>query len=380
MEDLLRQLLTDNQFFQGGLLLGAFGIILAYARRIPNMLMHIGQRLWTVSVVVRDQQLIEWINHWLAISEYGQRNRWFTAHAMYLDGSNLTPVLGPGYGLHRFMHGGTVVWFKHELEDQGVKGQTSLIRIRTLGRSQDAVRGLLNEAAGLANQKQSNRTPIFINSDEGYWHRLSHVSKRSKDSVYLRAGLMDFILKDALDFIDRRGWYDERGIPHRRGYLLHGPPGNGKTTVIRAIANELNMPIYALVLSGEEMTDSVLATTIGRIPDPCIVVLEDFEKLSLENTNITMSGMLNAIDGPLASEGRILIMTANDISDFHPSMLRSGRIDQQWEIGNPDEHTIESYVTKLFPHQENGFVKEAHEEGWSMADLQSKLISTIPKQ
>ncbi len=209
---------------------------------------------------------------------------------------------------------------------------------------------------------------------------LNSASKRPSGSVYLESGLMNTILRDAQSFFNTRGWYTQRGIPYRRGYLLHGPSGNGKTTIVRALANELNLPIYALVLSGEDLSDASLANAFGRVPDPSIVVLEDFEKLDLEKTQVTMAGLLNAIDGPLASEGRILVVTANDIDTLHPSLLRPGRVDERWEIANPDEDTITSYIDQLFPqHSGNGMVKEACDDGWSMADLQHRLVVTKDK-
>lgn len=376
MHELLEQLLANNEFLQGGLLLGALGILVAYARRIPALLSHIIQRLWTVSLVVRDETLIQWMSHWLAISDYGQQNRWLVGHTQWAD-SKLFSVLGPGYGMHRFFYKGTIVWLQHELEDQGIRGKVSVLNIKTLGRNTKAIRSLIDEAIDLANEEQLGRTPIFINTDQGNWYRINTVAKRASTSVFLKMGLMETILRDAAGFLGTQDWYNQRGIPYRRGYLLYGPPGNGKTTIIRALASDLNLPIYALVLSGEELTDARLANALGRVPDPCIVVLEDFEKLNLENTNITMSGLLNAIDGPLASEGRILIMTANDISDFHPSLLRPGRIDEQWEILNPDEQTVATYVDALFPQSSsNGVVKEAMNKEWSMADLQHRLVST----
>lgn len=376
MHELLEQLLASNQFLQGGLLLGALGIAVAYARRIPALLSHIIQRLWTVSLVVRDETLIQWMSHWLAISEYGQRNRWLVGHTQWAD-SKLFSVLGPGYGMHRFFYKGTIVWLQHELEDQGIRGKVSVLNVKTLGRNTKAIRSLINEAIDLANEEQFGRTPIFINNDHGNWYRINTVAKRPSASVFLKRGLMETILGDAAEFLDTRNWYNQRGIPYRRGYLLYGPPGNGKTTIIRALASELNLPIYALVLSGEDLTDDRLANALGRVPDPCVVVLEDFEKLNLEKTNITMSGLLNAIDGPLASEGRILILTANDISTFHPSLLRPGRIDEQWEILNPDEQTVATYVDTLFPQSGgNGVIGEAMDKDWSMADLQHRLVST----
>ena len=142
-------------------------------------------------------------------------------------------------------------------------------------------------------------------------------------------------------------WYADRGIPFRRGYLLHGVPGSGKSSLIHAIAGELMLDIYVVSLSSSWISDSTLTTLMGRVPARCIVLLEDLdaaftrstlrdedstgapESKTSSNTNeagdsthsrrgrhkhdhlsdvntLSLSGLLNALDGVAASEGRIL--------------------------------------------------------------------------
>lgn len=65
--------------------------------------------------------------------------------------------------------------------------------------------------------------------------------KRPLDSVVLDEGLADAILSDVKDFIDDPQWYTDRGIPYRRGYLLYGPPGCGKSSFITALAGKTSV-------------------------------------------------------------------------------------------------------------------------------------------
>lgn len=124
-------------------------------------------------------------------------------------------------------------------------------------------------------------------------------------------------------------WYAERGIPFRRGYLLHGIPGGGKTSLVIAVASELSLPIYSLSLSSSLLSDEVLVRLLQEISHTkCVLLLEDIDVLGTlclkrrdedensagkmkEEKKLTLSGLLNTLDGTLASNGRLLFMTAS---------------------------------------------------------------------
>lgn len=86
------------------------------------------------------------------------------------------------------------------------------------------------------------------------------------ESVLLRKR---FIL---LNFVN-----DHQGIPYRRGYLLHGPPGSGKTSFIQALAGDLDYNLCILNLSERGLTDDRLHLILSIIPERCIMVLEDID-------------------------------------------------------------------------------------------------------
>jgi chaperone BCS1 len=157
------------------------------------------------------------------------------------------------------------------------------------------------------------------------WRPLGHPHrKRPIASVILDAGISDRILRDCNEFISNPQWYTERGIPYRRGYLLHGPPGCGKSSYITALAGELGFSICVLNLSERGLSDDRLNHLLSVAPQQTIILLEDVDaafvsredtvqqKAAYEGLNrVTFSGLLNCLDGVASTEARIMFMTTN---------------------------------------------------------------------
>src|SRR6267154_2940693 len=91
-------------------------------------------------------------------------------------------------------------------------------------------------------------------------------------------------------------WYADRGIPFRRGYLLHGVPGSGKSSLIHATAGELMLDIYVVSLSSSWISDSTLTTLMGRVPARCVLLLEDLDAAFTRSTSRDDSGPDNDKD------------------------------------------------------------------------------------
>lgn len=107
---------------------------------------------------------------------------------------------------------------------------------------------------------------------------------------------------DVRTFLKSKSWYIARSIPWRRGYLLYGPPGTGKTSVIKAIASELDLNLSIVNLAAERLDDQQLCTLLGSAPARSVLLFEDIDAASRERETstagrgITLSGLLNAIN------------------------------------------------------------------------------------
>ncbi|KAI0349567.1 P-loop containing nucleoside triphosphate hydrolase protein [Trametes cingulata] len=246
------------------------------------------------------------------------------------------------------------LWYKYryvtitrdQVNDGPWNSPRQTIQIRILTRDHDILRQLLLEAKKLYNQASENMISIYVSEPSDYWKRVSTQHKRPMKSIILDPGVIELVLNDAKDFLASKAWYAERGIPHRRGYLLYGAPGAGKTSMIHSIAGELNLDIYILSLSRLGLDDTSLSSTIADLPTKCIVLgvnraIEDPEKEQQDGKdprhgrkgmNEPSPGLLNALDGIAAQEGRILFATTNDYDALDPALCRPGRLDLHIEF------------------------------------------------
>ncbi|EPS93280.1 hypothetical protein FOMPIDRAFT_102059 [Fomitopsis schrenkii] len=114
------------------------------------------------------------------------------------------------------------------------------LQLRILSSNQSLLRGLVNEAREAYKAAEKDVVSIYTpdSCSAAYWTLMTSRPKRPLDSIILDPGVKEMLVRDARDFLGSWTWYAERGIPFRRGYLLYGAPGSGKTSMIQSIAGE----------------------------------------------------------------------------------------------------------------------------------------------
>lgn len=213
----------------------------------------------------------------------------------------------------------------------------------------------------------------LLTADVGGFGQIRYSSPRSIDTVVLADNLGAKLLKDMEWFYSNQEWFDAHGVPYHRGYLLCGPPGNGKTSLLRAIASTLQRPLCIIDLSSERILER-LAGLINSAPRDGIIVLEDLDRVDLTTS---LSGILNAMDGLGSGEGRVMFVTANDRSKFPDVMVRPGRIDEIIELGNATEDQAVRLYGQFCPGDEKAAAWAAEHKGKSMAELQKMLVKKL---
>jgi chaperone BCS1 len=267
--------------------------------------------------------------------------------------------------------------------------------ITVLARTTAPIKDLIEEARELSLSKRTSRTMILRptpKQQRGHgneWQAVSTRPSRSLDTVVLDDEQKTRCVSDINEFLKAATWYSNRGIPYRRGYLFWGAPGTGKTSLSFALAGLFGLEIYCLSLSEATLTEDDLIMLFTALPQRCIVLLEDIDcagvsrprpegdkaqdeskekekkdkkkkkKKSSPSTDvaeppnqlanaITISGLLNAIDGVATAEGRVLIMTTNYPQKLDAALTRPGRIDLRIEFRLSSKQQIKELFLRMY--------------------------------
>ncbi|KAJ7031905.1 P-loop containing nucleoside triphosphate hydrolase protein [Mycena alexandri] len=229
------------------------------------------------------------------------------------------------------------------------------LKICVLARHNRVLNELMLEAKKEYQAAEGSSVRIYAADSDCDFLQVASRPKRKIDSVILEPGVSRLLVDDARDFLSSKAWYAARGIPFRRGYLLYGAPGSGKTSIITSIAGVLNLDVYIVSLSRTGLDDSKLSQLISNLPEQCIALMEDIDAAFVQNLNrdasqddagddkpgappkpptssLSLSGLLNALDGVAAQEGRILYATTNKYHALDAALCRPGRMDVHVEF------------------------------------------------
>ncbi len=361
---LLEQLKT-NQFLAGGAIMGILVGFFHYCKAIPGRIWGKVKSQFFISVEVNDKdEAFRWMVAWLAAHPYSKGRARNLKATTVREGDDNRPniVLSPANGTHWFFYKRRLVFLHRGKDDDGggnaaadASKITSFLKpesitVTVLSRKRDIIKNLLEDAQELVHPKKEQRTSILVGR-YGNWSVRSQVRPRPLESVILKAGVIEDVIKNIKEFRESEEYYNERGIPYRLGILFEGPPGSGKSSSIAAITSHFRMDLGAMNLSSGGLGDDDLRDLFSTVPKNTAVLVEDIDcvfeqrdKGEDNDSKVTFSGLLNAIDGVAAGEGRILFMTTNHPERLDPALIRPGRADLRYVIGAPDA----GQVVRLF--------------------------------
>ncbi|KAI3053333.1 hypothetical protein CBS147353_11492 [Aspergillus niger] len=358
--------------------------------------------------------------------EHNPREYWFKRRCRDAHGGlKSTPSQDP---IHWFRYRGHDVGFQRRVSKESSGPWFAAPETLTFYTYDD--RGVLDDIMHDIRETPVKKNPRDITVYTGLSQPLSWVPMATKSPRFLSSVALDQevkmdIVKDVTEFFYPRTepCYKERGIPYRRGIALYGPPGTGKSSLCHAIASMLCMDIYTFSLGSSGLNDNTLSALFQKCPERSIVLLEDIDAAGVpkrggdissepsqeategvenaethntgsEQGSISLSGLLNVIDGVAAKEGRLLFITTNHIDRLDPALLRAGRVDMKAFIGYANDLMARELFYKpcLVPkdtqfmavRQENGTIQPLSEpvsDEWEPNDLgrlANQFASNIP--
>ena len=300
--------------------------------------------------------------------------------------------------------------------------------IQTYGFSTQPIKQILDQVWDWRLKHEASRiTPVW-HAWEGSWEYLASKRVRSLSTIDLADSVIQPLIKDIADFLSDKSeaQYAARGVPYRRGYLFHGPPGTGKSSLTLALAGCFNLDIQVVSLADPELSDSKMARLFTWLENPSILLLEDIDSAGLtrefaaisvaatgsknkynhshnnddddedsvnnndndndgdrsSNTKLTLSGLLNALDGVGAPEDCIVVMTTNHPEALDPALIRPGRVDYRLEFQNADKGIARKAFMRLTDLEDelrhgklsDEFAAKVPEGQLSPAELQGYLL------
>ena len=398
MVELLRQLTGQNQFASGGLLLMIIGGISVYLRAVP-------MRIWawlvdqsTMSVTIKDEDAaFRWVKEWFLDQQFLRRIRRLDVDTT-LRGQYVSLIPAPGH--HWFWRDGRpfrVTFYRSEETDVMRPRRREWLYFRTVGRKQSVLWHFVNEVVDCHRKNTRVRSYLYAYNDG--WSCVEGYVPRLLDSVVLTPGEKERLLDDIARFKNFRQRYRMLGVPYHRGYLFYGPPGTGKTSLVSALAEKFGLSVYAINLA--QFNDCSLVSAMNEVEPNSVILFEDIDcmksgdarpsaaaahrepqsKSSGEKEEnrfgVTLSGLLNALDGFSAPDNVLFVMTSNQVEALDPALLRPGRIDYRLYLGPATEQQKVELYRRFFPQSstvEAQLFSEGNPGAKTMAEFQGLLL------
>lgn len=366
----VNELSGGNQFVGGVVVASISGAIMYALKTTPTLLVKFIKSQFTTTMTFNNAgweknhtfiRMSEFIHN--RCTEMGTRSLMVDSSYDWRDGK-AKMILTIGAGNHIFFYRGRPLLL-NRAEHGNNQGETikEVITLYKFGRSHDLFKQLVDE-----NRPKDVDGLSISHWEKGEWRTINNVMCGGLDSVALDLDVRKFFVTEFDKFKNGADICKRLGIPHKLAMILHGRPGSGKTSLIRALAAEYKLNVCMLDLS--TTSDKELIKAIGTIPRNTLLLLEDFDSAGqvskrqadedIQSGNVdlssassifnvgTLSGVLNALDGVASLNNVVIMLTTNHLERVDRALCRPGRIDHIVDLPAPGIKAIRTHFETLY--------------------------------
>ena len=364
----LTNLFKDNDILTTFISMYGIGVVTYLFRNVPTKLFYSIKKQITTTISIANYN----ISYDLLMKELVSNSKLYTIRSLRMSNGkwgDSTLALTIGFGYHVLFYKKKLLFLSILEKESKSYEEKITLQITKFGRSHSFFNELIQTVKRL-DDGEPNEIKVF-NYDPCHWEFITSIPKREMNSVFIPNETKKEILNALDKFVNNEFFYKEKGIPYQLGILLEGPPGTGKTSLVKAIASYINKNISTI--SPTHLYD--LPRSLGSFKESSIVVIEDIDTSIITNDRKTknvlseedltqgkmlkeeeppvfsfssLSDVLNSIDGILSIHGRVLVMTTNHYEKLDKALIRPGRIDLVVHVGFVTQETFNEFILSFF--------------------------------